>query len=426
MLLISRSAFVQLPIVLGTLAVSPVVEGALAPFVRGDFNQDGGVDVSDPIAILVYLFVEDSRTTCLSAADFSDDGTIDVSDAVSILGYLFQLGDPPAAPFPGCGGDPTPDSLGCSQHSPCSEGDVAPQISEWVVPWSSSRPRDPYVDGLGRVWFVGQTGNYVAFLEPESSKFTRFELAAGAAPHNLIVGDYVWYAGNGDAHIGKLDPGTGKVTPFPMPDPAAADPHTLAFDGNGDIWFTVQQGNFAGKLATGTGEIRLIPVPTSGASPYGIAVDSKNVPWFVEFGTNKIASIDTGAFSIHEFTLTRAGARPRRLGVSSDDSIWYMDHAQGYLGRFIPATEEIQEWPVPGGSSARPYAMAVDHRDRVWFVETGSSPNRFVGFNPVTEKFFGIAPIPSGGGTVRHMYFHHKSREIWFGTDTNTIGQARL
>ena len=23
-----------------------------------------------------------------------------------------------------------------------------------------------------------------------------------------------------------------------MPDPAARDPHTLVFDGNGDIWFT--------------------------------------------------------------------------------------------------------------------------------------------------------------------------------------------
>ena len=41
------------------------------------------------------------------------------------------------------------------------------QITEWTVPWERTRPRDPYVDGQGRVWFVGQEGNYVATLDPE-------------------------------------------------------------------------------------------------------------------------------------------------------------------------------------------------------------------------------------------------------------------
>lgn len=59
-----------------------------------------------------------------------------------------------------------------------------------------------------------------------------------------------------------------------MPDPAAADPHTLVFDSQGDLWFTVQDGNFVGKLTTATGTIQLVRVPTSGARPYGIVVDT--------------------------------------------------------------------------------------------------------------------------------------------------------
>ena len=63
--------------------------------------------------------------------------------------------------------------------------------------------------------------------------------------------------------------------------------------------------------------------------------------------------------------------------------------------------------------------------DRVWFVETGPQPNRLVGFDPKTEKFFGETPIAESGGlTVRHMVYHPGTKALWFGTDANTIGRA--
>ena len=86
----------------------------------------------------------------------------------------------------------------------------------------------------------------------------------------------------------------------------------------------------------------------------------------------------------------------------------------------------VEAWPVPGGAEARPYGMAVDDQDRLWFVETGVMPNRFVGFDPATQDFFSITEIESGGRTVRHMYYHPPTREIWFGTDTNNIGRAQV
>src|ERR687883_99926 len=81
------------------------------------------------------------------------------------------------------------------------------EIAEWRVPWEKSRPRDPYMDATGRVWFVGQAGNYVAYLDPTTGRFKRYEVPAGTYPHNLIVdGDgYVWFAGNAAGYIGRLD-----------------------------------------------------------------------------------------------------------------------------------------------------------------------------------------------------------------------------
>ena len=116
------------------------------------------------------------------------------------------------------------------------------EIKEWPVPWNNTRPRDPYAASADKVWFVGQGGDYAAYLNPETGEFERFDLESGAGPHNLIVADdgTVWYAGNRAAHIGKLDPESGAIVKFPMPEPVARDPHTLVFDPAGDIWFTVQ------------------------------------------------------------------------------------------------------------------------------------------------------------------------------------------
>lgn len=167
-------------------------------------------------------------------------------------------------------------------------------IKEWPVPWSSTRPRDPAVGPDGKIWFVGQAGDYVASFDPSSETFKRYDLDDSTGPHNVIVTDdnRVWYAGNLKAHIGELDPDTGGITKYDMPDPRARDPHTLIADGEGHIWFTVQGGNFIGRLTIASQAIHLIDVPTANARPYGIALDTHAQPWIVELGSYKLATID--------------------------------------------------------------------------------------------------------------------------------------
>ncbi len=311
--------------------------------------------------------------------------------------------------------------------APAAELSAQVPIKEWPVPYADSRPRDPFVDSQNRVWFVGQVGNYISYLDPTTGKFRRYEIEDGALPHNLIVDkkDMVWYAGNGNGHIGKLDPASGKVTRYPMP-PGVRDPHTLIADGKDNIWFTAQQSNYVGRLNTKTGKVDVVQVPSPNARPYGIEVDSKGRPWFNEFGNEKIGTVDPKTMKITEYSMPNDRSRGRRIAITSDDRIWYVDYTRGYLGRFDPASKQFKEWALPGGAGALPYAMSMDDKDRLWLVETGSQPNRFVGFDPKTEKFFGITPVPSGGGTVRHMMFDEKSGQIWFGTDNNTVGRAEV
>lgn len=298
------------------------------------------------------------------------------------------------------------------------------EITEWKVPYADSLPRDPWVGGPDLIWFVGQTGNYVGSLQPSTGEFKRYDLPEGAGPHTVISNDKgVWYAGNRDNHIGLLSPATGKIQQIAMPGMRDGDPHTMDFTDSGDIWFTMQQSNKIGYLDTNTRKVKFHDVPTLGARPYGLIVHD-NQPWVALFGTNKLATVAQG--KVKEIVLPREDARPRRLAVTRDGNVWYGDYAGGYLGRYNSKTGKISEWKMPSGGSARPYAMASDDQGRIWFVETGVMPNRFVGFDPATEKFTKGVEVPSGGRTVRHMVFDAKQNAIWFGTDTNTIGRATI
>ena len=122
-------------------------------------------------------------------------------------------------------------------------------------------------------------------------------------------------------------------------------------------------------------------------------------------------------------------ARGPRIAPPAHDMVWYVDYRRGLLGRLNPETRKVDEWPMPSGADARPYAMTKDDQGRLWFVETGVQPNRLVGFDPTTSQFFSSTPIPSSGAernTVRHMVFDAKTGMIWFGTDAGTIGRATV
>jgi len=85
-------------------------------FRRGDFDRNDAVNIADAVASVRYLFQSGPAPTCQDAADSNDDGILDVSDPVYLLFHLFLQGLPPPAPFPDAGNDPSfRDNLGCEE-----------------------------------------------------------------------------------------------------------------------------------------------------------------------------------------------------------------------------------------------------------------------------------------------------------------------
>lgn len=305
-------------------------------------------------------------------------------------------------------------------------GDVTIEFEEWTPPTLGQRPRDPLQLEDGTIWWAGMYASLLGRLDPRTGEMHEYRLAPDARPHGIAADadGHIWFTGNGNGTVGKLDPASGEITVYPMPDPAARDPHTPIVARDGIVWFTLQQSNMLGRLDPATGAVELTTMPTERARPYGIKEGSDGRLWISYMGSNKIASVDPATRAIREYPIPTAETRIRRLALASDGRVWYVDSARGYLGRLDPATGEVETWPSPSGRDSHPYAIEVVD-DVVWYNESGQRPDALVRFDPKTERFQSWA-IPSGVGIIRHMNVTPDGNLVIHQSSTNTVGLVRI
>jgi len=93
----------------------------VGPFVRGDFDANGDLQLTDAIGIFNFLFLGGAAPSCAAAADASAQGEVNLTSGVYILNFLFTGGSAPTAPYPECGTSETEtdESLGCESPHAC-------------------------------------------------------------------------------------------------------------------------------------------------------------------------------------------------------------------------------------------------------------------------------------------------------------------
>jgi len=105
--------FSRVPLKLdGSVHVIPFTFPPPFGFLRGDFDNSGGILITDAVLLLGWLFNGGGGPSCLDAADANDSGSVDITDAVYLLGFLFLSSNAPPYPWPSVGLDPTSDPLG--------------------------------------------------------------------------------------------------------------------------------------------------------------------------------------------------------------------------------------------------------------------------------------------------------------------------
>jgi virginiamycin B lyase len=299
---------------------------------------------------------------------------------------------------------------------------TAPVLQEYPVP-SGSRPHDVAPAPDGSVWYTAQGSGELGRLDPATGETRHIALGEGSAPHGVIVGPdgAPWITDGGLNAIMRVDPATEEVQPFPLPEGSGyANLNTATFDPRGVLWFTGQSGVY-GRLDPAVGRVEVFEAPR-GRGPYGISTTPDGTVYYASLAGSHIARLDreSGAATVLEPPTPGQGAR--RVWPDSQGRVWVSEWNGGQLALYDPATDDWQEWPLPGDDPL-PYAVYVDEQDMVWLSDFGA--NALVRFDPGQETFEAYT-LPSPAANVRQIL--GRPGEVWgaeSGTDKLVVIRTR-
>ena len=201
---------------------------------RGDADANAALELTDGIRILDFLFLGADSLPCQDAGDADDSSALDISDPIYIFQYLFLGGPPPAAPFPDCGGDTTPDDLGCDRFPPCAD-----EFAELAQSFGT-------IDTLAGTGLTQNDNGWRPAFEGKpavEAELSAPHVSLGDAAGNIYIADKEAHAirkvtPEGTIHTvaGTGSPGDGPDTPGPGVERALSNPNGLWVLADGTLY----------------------------------------------------------------------------------------------------------------------------------------------------------------------------------------------
>jgi len=190
----------------------------------------------------------------------------------------------------------------------------------------------------------------------------------GSRPHDPMAGKdgSIWWSGQLANKIGRLDPATGTFKEYPV-NPMSA-PHGLLQDKDGNVWFTGNFRGFIGKLDTKTGEVTEYKLPDPKArDPHTLVMDHNGVIWFSVQGGNFVGRLDPTNGDIKLVSPPTANARPYGMAVNSKNEVFFVEFGAPKVATIDDAMH-IREYQLPSANS-RPRRIAISPDDMVWYTD---------------------------------------------------------
>jgi len=190
----------------------------------------------------------------------------------------------------------------------------------------------------------------------------------GSRPHDPMAArdGSIWWSGQLANKLGRLDPATGKFKEFPV-NPMSA-PHGLVEDRDGNVWFTGNFRGFIGKLDPKTGDIQEFNLPDPKArDPHTIVIDHNGIVWFSVQAGNFVGRLDPATGAIKLATPPTRNARPYGLAVNSKNVVYFVEFGAAKIAT-IDDDMRIQEFQLPN-AAARPRRIAISPDDAVWYTD---------------------------------------------------------
>ncbi len=276
------------------------------------------------------------------------------------------------------------------------------EIREFNLP-PQSFPVGIAIDPQGSVWYSDIRRNKIGRLDPVTGTVSDFDVPTknswpfflGLAPDGKL-----WFTERVGNKIGRLDPLSGEVAEFTIPT-RDCQPAGLTVTPDGQVYFTENFGHKVGHVDPRTGQVMELAVPSVlKRSPYyglaGITHDREGAVWFAELD-GRLGRIrrQRGRFDvIDEVSLPDPNVRPAGVAVDRWGAVWFAELDGNAISSYNPSTGRFERYPIPTGSAdpsplgppeatargeiptsraiaktSRPFGIAVDREDNIWFSE---------------------------------------------------------
>ena len=323
-------------------------------------------------------------------------------------------------------------------------------ITEWPLGAGTSQFHDLIVAKSGLVYIGDNTQDKLYELDPGNGRLRIFNVPRESGdPIGGNMKGLMMFPGNGasvglhslhespvDGHffitnsiggkISEFDPATGRFTMYRLPQ--GFYPHTIRFDHEDRVWFTLAVSNQVAMFHRKTKQFtfydlparsfmerltiwlmptvwklvgwgirvdRLFPVKRNSEGipqPYGIDVTPDGKVWFSRVWADDIGRIDPKTGDIR--MIKTPFKAPRRLRVDPEGRLWITSFVEAKIALFDPATEVFTQYDLPTqptGSDAA-YSLVVDAaRKRLWVTPVHS--DTLLTFD-LTTKAWRVYPMP--------------------------------
>lgn len=190
----------------------------------------------------------------------------------------------------------------------------------------------------------------------------------GSRPHDPMVAHdgAIWWTGQLANRLGRLDPQTGQMKEYPV-NPQSA-PHGLVEDKDGNVWFTGNFRGFIGKLDPRSGYVKEYPLPDPRArDPHTIVIDHDGIVWFTVQVGNFVGRLDPATGDIKLAQPPTMNARPYGMAVNSKNQVFFVEFGAPKIAT-IDNAMHITEYALPA-PAARPRRIAITPDDQIWYTD---------------------------------------------------------
>jgi virginiamycin B lyase len=206
----------------------------------------------------------------------------------------------------------------------------------------------------------------------------------GSRPHDPLAtkDGAIWWSGQLSNKLGRIDPETGTMREYTLKSPHSG-PHGLTEDKDGNIWFTGNVGSFIGKLDPKTGITTEYAMPDPKAKdPHTLIFDHDGILWFTVQQANMLGRLDPKEGVVKLVTSPTPKSRPYGMAVNSKNVVYFVEFGANKVAT-IDKNMAIKEYQLPD-PAARPRRIAISPDDMIWYTDF---PRGFLGrLDPATGK----------------------------------------